>query len=69
MDKLSLRFSKSKDGIIFNRFDLDQNDFGFLKFDKVPLIMFYPKGIHAKGVEVKVFYKNQDTLPENVIYK
>jgi len=55
MDKVSMSFSKAKDGIIFNRFDLDQNDFDFLETDKVPLIMFYPKGIHAKGIEVEVF--------------
>ena len=46
MDKVSLLFSKVLDGIVFNRYDLEKNDFDFLDFDKVPLIMFYPKGVH-----------------------
>ena len=69
MDKVSLRFSQHRDGIVFNRFDLDVNDFDFLEFDKVPKIRFYPKGIHALGVDLKVFDKHHDTLTEEAIYK
>jgi len=46
MDRLSLKFSKGGDGIIFDRFDLDENDFDFLDFDKVPKVFFYPKGFY-----------------------
>ena len=62
MDKVSLRFSTS-DQIVFNRFDLDQNDFDFLDFDTVPRVVFYPKAVHAKGVEVRVFDEDMDMLP------
>jgi hypothetical protein len=48
---------------------LDENDFDFLEFDKVPKIRFYPKGIHALGVDLKVFDKHHDTLSEEAIYK
>ena len=68
MDKLSLRFDRANDMIVFNRFDLDQNDFDFLDFDKVPRVMFYPKAVHAKGVEIKVFDDQMGTLPQEVIY-
>ena len=58
MDKLSQRFSRGTDGIIFDRFDLDENDFDFLEFDKVPKIMFYPKGLYEKRTEIDIFDEN-----------
>ncbi len=67
MDKLSMRFT-SKDQIVFNRFDLDKNDFDFLDFDKVPRVMFYPKAVQAKGVEIQVFDDRMGTLPQEAIY-
>jgi len=69
MDKLSLKFSRGKDGIVFDRFDLDENDFDFLDFDKVPLVMFYPKGFYEKRKEIYTFDKDQNVLSEEVIYK
>jgi len=69
MDKLSLKFSKGKDGIVFDRFDLDENDFDFLDFDKVPLVIFYPKGYYEKRTEIKTFDDEMNVLSEEVIYK
>jgi thiol-disulfide isomerase/thioredoxin len=68
MDRLSMKFTM-KDQISFNRFDLDQNDSDFLAFDKVPLVMFYPKAVKADGVELTVFDSRNRPLPVKVIYK
>ena len=67
-EKVSQMF-ETKDYLYFDRFDLDENDFDFLDFDKVPLVMFYPKGFYEKRKEIYTFDKDQNVLSEEVIYK
>ena len=58
-----------KDKVIFNRFDLDENDIDFLEFDKVPKVIFYPKGIKEQGVELTVFDEKMRTLDMEIVKK
>lgn len=67
IDKVSLQFDRLKDKVIFNRFDLDENDIDFLDFDKVPKVIFYPKGIKEQGVELTVFDEKMRTLDMKIV--